>query len=101
MGQLNYGASPGRTEGKSMIAGNSSKRLKVETQAQQKGAIAGQFRSEIQRVDSVILIGEVQEADTHFGLQARESVTRGHIELPEIVPGEVGRVTLVRLAGPD
>ena len=66
----------------------------IESETQQERAIARQLRVKIQRVQVVVLVGEVQQPYDHLGLSPRETVARVEVELPEIVPWQ-GRVIVV------
>jgi len=69
---------------------HSQTRLKIDLQAQGKGPAARQFVVEIQRVEVVVLVSDIQQAERHFGFSLQKPVTDKRIQLPEIITGFSG-----------
>ena len=55
---------------------------------------------EVERIQAVVLTGQVQHADTDFGVTAREAVAGPDVVLPEIIAGPRGGVAGVLLVIP-
>src|SRR5213075_2534823 len=55
---------------------------------------------EIERVQFVIAIGQVQDADPRLDMAVQKTPADKGIELPEIVSGSIGQITLVALVKP-
>src|SRR5258705_9174106 len=75
--------------------------LEIELQTNGQRPLAGQFIVEGQRVQAIILVGQVQQAQTRLDSALQQAVSDVKIELPEVVSGEVGRVTAVGLLRPN
>ena len=75
--------------------------LKTQLQAQGERSAARQFVVKIQRVEIVILIGDVEQAERDLGFSMQKSVTDKRIELPEVSARLAGRVPAVALRIPE
>lgn len=62
---------------------------------------AGILRVEIERIQSVILIAQIQDADTHLDAALKEPMASEEIELPKIVAGQFDGIPLALLMIPE
>src|SRR5205814_298923 len=60
-----------------------------------------EFGRQVKRVESVILVGEVQKSHGEFRVPSPEAVTGKSVKLPEVVAGKIRRVTTVPLLIPN
>src|SRR5438552_15685544 len=74
--------------------------LKVKLETGQQRPFAGQFRVERERIQPVVPVAEVEQTDFELGSPMMKAITDVGIVLPEIIAGNVRRVTAVRLLGP-
>src|SRR5437899_5649607 len=72
-----------------------------KSQAGQEGAVAWEVGGQVQWIELVVLVGKVQDAQTHFRESARKAVADKDAELPEIISGNVGTVVPVGLLRPE
>ena len=56
---------------------------------------------QIERAQSVILVGEVDKPQFYFGAVERKAVTHKEVSLPEVISRKKGRVTTVTLSDPE
>ena len=75
--------------------------LKTQLQAQGERSAARQFVVKIQRVEIVILIGDVEQAERDLGFSMQKSITDKRIELPEVIAWFCGLVAFVALRLPE
>src|SRR5262245_53073155 len=73
----------------------------IPFQARRQGAFAGQFVVKSQRVQPVVLIGEIQQSHLRLHPPLPKAIAGHHVELPEIVSRNIRRVALVGLLRPD
>ena|ERR1035437_7598726 len=74
--------------------------LEIQLQAQGEGSRAWKFVVKIERVEVVILISDVEQAECDLGFAMQKSVTGKRVELPEISTRFAGGVSAVALAIP-
>src|SRR5258706_529320 len=75
------------------------RRSKVEFQIYHGRSLAGQLGIKGQRIEPIIAVGEIQNADGQFDMPAWEPITKERVELPEIVAGHFRR--RIALGAPD
>src|SRR4051794_31116169 len=73
---------------------------KVEFEAADEDAVAGEFGVNTQWIQAVIGGGEVQDAKTDFDVLAAQTVANENIVHEEIVAGQGGRIAAVVLVIP-
>src|ERR1043166_6528580 len=74
---------------------------KVNFDARVKDALARQLEIIRQRIQLVIPIAEIQNAEANFGVPIGETIPGEQIELPEIVTRLIGAIAAIRLAVPE
>src|ERR1035441_4563871 len=74
--------------------------LKTQLQAQGEGSRTRKFVVKVERVEIVVLAGEVEQTEHDFGFSARETVTDKRVKLPEVSSRLTGYVAAVVLAIP-
>ena len=74
--------------------------LKTKLQAQGERSAARQFVVEIERVEFVILVGDVEQAERDLSFPMRETITDKCIQLPEVIARFSGVVSAVVLRVP-
>ena len=74
--------------------------LKIQSQRRRERPAARDFRLQVQRIEPVILVGEIQHAKAEFGAAVWKNVAGENILLPEIIAGQSGRVAVVVLMVP-
>src|SRR5262249_34184486 len=80
------------------LSGNN---LKVKLETRHQRPFAGQLRIERERIQAVILVGDVQKPNLDLPLPMVEAIANVSVELPEIVAGNVRRVAAIGLLRPD
>src|SRR6266571_653027 len=80
---------------------DTKEKLKVQSQADQQRALPRQFEIEVQWVEAIILSREIQKPKGHFRPPPRKTIAGQDIELPEVVPRQLGRITEITLRGPE
>src|SRR5262245_33565222 len=74
---------------------------KIELQARRQRSFPRQFVIEIERVQPVILIGDIQQAEANFRDPIGKAVAGKQVQLPEIVARNIRGVAAVRLNQPE
>src|SRR5262245_48400209 len=74
---------------------------KVKPEASGKRPDAGQLGVQGKGVKPIVLIVDVQDADSHLGPALQETIAGKQVELPEVVSGDVGRVPVIGLERPN
>ncbi len=74
--------------------------LKINLQAQGEGPAARQISVNVERVELVVLVGEIEHAKRNFGFPVQEPVTGKRIPLPKIITGFSGGLANVVLNVP-
>src|SRR5207249_5998454 len=75
--------------------------LEIKLQTCRQGSLARQLIIQVQRIQPIILIGNVQQTYFHLGDSVGKSVTGKQVQLPKIIAGDVRSVAAVRLNQPD
>ena len=68
-----------RVPGASLFIGG----LEVQLAPKEEGPFARQFKMRCERIEAIILAGEVEQAETYFAPVAMEAVAGQQIELPD------------------
>ena len=76
-------------------------RLEIQLEADGQSSLAREFVIECQRVQAVVSISQIEQADSHLGPPLQEAITEVEIVLPEIIARNIGRITAIGLLGPD
>jgi len=58
--------------------------LEIQLHAHGQGARARKFVVKVERIQIVILAGDVEQAEREFGFSMQETVTGKRVELPEV-----------------
>ena len=75
--------------------------LKVESEAGNKHSFPGKFLVEVERIELVVLVGQVEDPQLDLGAALIESIAGKGIELPEIISRNIGGITAIGLLRPD
>src|SRR5207247_803730 len=81
--------------------GNFITALKADFEADYCGAFAWELGIKCQRIEAIVAIGKVENADADFYIAARKAIADEAVELPEIVAGLVWRIAGIALHAPD
>src|SRR5262245_45861641 len=63
--------------------------------------MAGEFRGDIERVEPIVLVGEVEQTQLNLDTPLEKAVAGEKVELPEIVARKVLHVTAIVLRIPE
>ena len=74
--------------------------LKTQLQAQGEGSRTRKFVVKVERVEIVVLAGDIEQTERDFGFSARKTITDKRVELPEVSARFTGGVAAVALTVP-
>src|SRR5262249_55530392 len=75
--------------------------LKIEAEADAQGAMAWQLGRQVERIQPIVLIGNIQQGKGGLGVTLIKAITDEGVELPEIIARKARRVTAIRLLRPE
>ena len=75
--------------------------LKIKPETGGQRAMTWQVRREVERVQLIVLVGDIQQRQTRFNVALIKAPSDESIELPKIISGKIWCVSAIGLLRPE